>query len=409
MRRVAILSVLIAASFAFLMGAFLDEGSTTGSVVPSPAPLPPSYDPCGAANALRNLASNVSLGATAMRYGVAVAPILRGKWNGGGRVESLEHALSHGHLQVRESDNASVPRLTVRNSGSRSVLIMSGEMLLGGKQNRLAANDFLVPPNSGWIDIPVFCGERNRWTGGGGFGAAKFLAPAALRSKLAEGATQSEVWDMADDELRSGGAESKTRDLSAVYERGDLAEGLRCLRRQGGSSFPGDTVGFVAMSGGRILGVEIYASENLFEDNWRKALESLVAGERDLPRRCLHGGWDKRIHDASDNRILGVDKRIHDGSDNGIYDGSAKHIDGGLDKRIDDGRDKRIVGDDNLAHEVLRSLENTRLGPGFDGGDACGLRLRAGYNLNGQLLVRNGDIIHIGAVGSPPVRLYKED
>jgi hypothetical protein len=102
-------------------------------------------------------------------------------------IATLEEARSSGALAISERDRASVPELIVDNRGKSHVLLMAGEILIGGKQNRVLREDILLPPWSGPRAIGVFCVEQGRWNEGGkDFESKGSFAQPALRSKLME-------------------------------------------------------------------------------------------------------------------------------------------------------------------------------------------------------------------------------
>jgi len=113
-------------------------------------------------------------------------------------VATLEEARGRGELLISERDRASVPSLVVENRGKSHVLLLAGEILLGGKQNRVVTEDILLPPLSGPVDLQVYCVEQGRWSVSGGgttrFGARGTFAAPALRSTVMERKSQRDVW-----------------------------------------------------------------------------------------------------------------------------------------------------------------------------------------------------------------------
>ena len=63
----------------------------------------------------------------------------------------------------RFEDSGAVNSLTVQNKSQDTVFIMSGDVVQGGRQDRVIAMDMVVPPRT-ITDIPVFCVEQNRWS-----------------------------------------------------------------------------------------------------------------------------------------------------------------------------------------------------------------------------------------------------
>ena len=65
-------------------------------------------------------------------------------------------------LIVKET--GTVNQLTVENSSAtETVFIQAGDIVKGGKQDRVLTVDMILPPKSGAIPISSFCVEQNRW------------------------------------------------------------------------------------------------------------------------------------------------------------------------------------------------------------------------------------------------------
>lgn len=79
-----------------------------------------------------------------------------------GRVKLMSH-FPEG-LVIEERSGGSVPVLVAHNRTDAPILIVAGQLIRGGKQNRGVNADVLVPAN-GSVDIPVTCVERGRWSG----------------------------------------------------------------------------------------------------------------------------------------------------------------------------------------------------------------------------------------------------
>src|SRR5215472_10634956 len=64
---------------------------------------------------------------------------------------------------VRQYDGAEVNRLVLVNNSKRPLLLLAGEVVSGGKQDRVIGKDRIVPAESDPVDLGVFCVEPHRW------------------------------------------------------------------------------------------------------------------------------------------------------------------------------------------------------------------------------------------------------
>ena len=85
---------------------------------------------------------------------------------------TLEEALAKNSVQVIETGR--VNELQIENVGSAPVFIQSGDIVKGGRQDRVLTVSLLLAPSSGRVPIASFCVEQGRWSARGGEEAAKF-------------------------------------------------------------------------------------------------------------------------------------------------------------------------------------------------------------------------------------------
>src|ERR1700724_2235550 len=64
--------------------------------------------------------------------------------------------------------DAEVNRLVLVNNSKRPLLLLAGEIVTGGKQDRVIGKDRIVPPESDPVDLSVFCVEPGRWVAANG-------------------------------------------------------------------------------------------------------------------------------------------------------------------------------------------------------------------------------------------------
>jgi len=65
-------------------------------------------------------------------------------------------------VEVREKGSVTVPELYLVNRSDSMVLVMGGEEVVGGKQNRMVNTSFLIGPQAE-VDLAVTCLEQGRW------------------------------------------------------------------------------------------------------------------------------------------------------------------------------------------------------------------------------------------------------
>jgi hypothetical protein len=218
-----------------------------------------------------------------------------------------------GHLQPlmrrrtpTPSQGAQVDQLVLVNNSNRPLILLAGEIVTGGKQDRVIGKDRIVPPESDPIDLGVFCVEPGRWTGSsdrfgvatkaggvGGVVQAPMAAP-NVRSKAMADKNQQMVWAevgktrtaMAESvvvaaapELNATTSYARVMDNKQVREKVDsVAEPIqrnyqsliRQLRDQ-------NAVGVVVAVNGQMVWADIFASTNLLEKYWPKLVRSYAA------------------------------------------------------------------------------------------------------------------------------------
>lgn len=82
---------------------------------------------------------------------------------GVGKYVPLKDALEKKKVIITESNRGEVNTLFIENISKDTVMVLSGEVVQGGKQDRMIAQDFILYPRSGKKDVSVFCVEHGRW------------------------------------------------------------------------------------------------------------------------------------------------------------------------------------------------------------------------------------------------------
>ncbi|MCI0659621.1 MAG: hypothetical protein L0220_00960 [Acidobacteria bacterium] len=112
---------------------------------------------------------------------------------------TLQEAMEQKKVIVHETDD--VNSLAIENVSQEEVFVQSGDIVKGGKQDRVLALDLIVPPKSGKLPIDSFCVEQGRWSKRGdesanAFSASdKMLITKDLKIAAKSKKSQSEVWE----------------------------------------------------------------------------------------------------------------------------------------------------------------------------------------------------------------------
>ncbi len=196
---------------------------------------------------------------------------------------TLDEAMKAGLVTVREMKGGTVNTLLVSNRGKRPVYAMAGELLIGGKQDRIIGQSLFLPPRSSDVSVSVFCVEHGRWNGASAaFQSAEVLGHPELRKK-ALGGSQAEVWG----EVAAANARLRTENASDTYRpaASKVAHDTAPIVARIVKALDGipDVAGIGAAVDGRVIGVEYFASPKLFSHVRAKLLASYAAQALAVP------------------------------------------------------------------------------------------------------------------------------
>ena len=216
---------------------------------------------------------------------------------------TLQEAMAKGTFLVHETGD--VNRLIIENRGRDEVYVQAGDIVKGGKQDRVLTTSMLVPPGSGPTPVGAYCVEQGRWQQRGTENATRFTssdsAMPSLKAKIAMKAPekdsgpsplqrgdgsrrQNEVWrDVAETQnklTRTLGAavaapESRSSlqlSLENKKVRETLAAYVTALKPLIDKST--DSLGFAFAVNGKLNSADLYPSHGLFRKLWPKLLEA---------------------------------------------------------------------------------------------------------------------------------------
>jgi ARG and Rhodanese-Phosphatase-superfamily-associated Protein domain len=163
----------------------------------------------------------------------------------------------------------------IDNRGAVHVLLLAGEILQGGKQNRIVIEDVLVPPRSGPITLRVYCIEQGRWAGSGKqFTTRETIAAPQLRARMLERSDQREVWAEVDRYAKRAAAPSATGSYQAIPDKPEVQAHQKDVEATIGASSPSDAQGAAVFVAGTFAGLDLFQDGSLFAREWPKLLRA---------------------------------------------------------------------------------------------------------------------------------------
>jgi hypothetical protein len=226
------------------------------------------------------------------------------------------------HTGPMTQQNAQVNRLVLINNSKRPLLLLAGEVVTGGKQDRVIGKDRIVPPESDPVDVSVFCVEPGRWVttsehfntsgatyNGGPIGGRNMsqletlMVQPSVRAKAMADKDQNQVWAevrkqqaaVAESvevaaavapalqteaaELGSTSSYARVMENKAVKAQVDeiakpVEQNYQSLIKQLRDR---NAVGVVVAMNGRVIWADIFASTELLEKYWPKLVRSYAS------------------------------------------------------------------------------------------------------------------------------------
>jgi hypothetical protein len=204
-------------------------------------------------------------------------------------VLTLQEALEKRLFVVYETSE--VNELEVENlSKTFDVFIQSGDIVKGGKQDRVLAVSIIIPARSGRIRIDAYCVESGRWTKRGNEESTKFtssndrVVTKDLKIAANGARSQSDVWAQVSEAQAKlskslGGdvtASPSRSSLQLTLENKDVVATVDDYVKNLGNIINGrsDVIGYAVAINGKINSADVYVSSALFKKLWPKMLKA---------------------------------------------------------------------------------------------------------------------------------------
>jgi hypothetical protein len=216
--------------------------------------------------------------------------------------------------QTRPYQGAEVNRLVLVNNSKHPLILLAGEVVTGGKQDRVVSKDRIVPAESDPVDLAVFCVEHGRWIESStkfDTHASVMLQP-SVRIKAMADQDQQKVWDevansrknmsgamlhapsagLSTAEVTSAQAQiDNTSSYAKARENGVVQKQVESIAAPMQKSYESvikqlrnqNAVGVVVAVKGHIVWADMFASSALLAKYWPKLLDSYATEALTMP------------------------------------------------------------------------------------------------------------------------------
>ncbi|MGA3195404.1 MAG: DUF6569 family protein [Terriglobales bacterium] len=222
-----------------------------------------------------------------------------------GQAQGLVRRHQDGRI-LHSMRDAEVNRLVLVNNSKRPLLLLGGEIVTGGKQDRVIGKDRIVPPESDPVDLSVFCVEPGRWVATNGkadFSSGRaggiiggLVASPSVRASAMAAQNQQQVWDnvgksrqaMAQTLIVNGASSTAVPEVNSTSSYARVMENKEVQKQVDSVAAPVErnyesvvhqlrdknAVGVVVAVNGEIVWADIFASTQLLQKYWPKLVRS---------------------------------------------------------------------------------------------------------------------------------------
>jgi len=200
----------------------------------------------------------------------------------------LDEGMKQKKVIIHEKDDGEVNELVLENTSDQPLFLMAGEVIIGGKQDRIIGRDTILPGKA-TQGVPVYCVEHGRWTGRKAtFESAGALAHMELR-KRAKFEDQGEVWKEVATKNAARGTENDSDTYRQVAQGDKVGKSVGAYQKHFSAALArvpsrATMVGYVVALNGKVVAIESFSSPVLFGKLEGKLLRSYFVEALDQPK-----------------------------------------------------------------------------------------------------------------------------
>jgi hypothetical protein len=195
------------------------------------------------------------------------------------KIHTIDAAFKGKLVAVTEQGSGTVPFISLQKTSKEHVFIMTGEMFVGARQDRISKHDVLLPKKAGKHRLPVYCVEQGRWHGNTqAFKSGNVLSTNKLRKSAIKKGSQGKIWEEVSKKTKQVKATTPTQTMHASYKSETYKKkSPPYLKKLAGfaSRYP-KSLGVVVVINSTVVSVDIFANHELFVALSEKLLKSYV-------------------------------------------------------------------------------------------------------------------------------------
>jgi hypothetical protein len=204
------------------------------------------------------------------------------------RYLTLAEGLEQKKVLVTEAkEGARVNQVAIENQSDHPLLLLGGELILGGQQDRVISKDSVIAPHQ-QASLEVYCVEHGRWQGRHEFESGGAIADSKIRLRAKHRSDQGQVWQAVAEENVAFSAAPPTGTYRNIATGSEGAKAVQPYRDAIASSLAKlpqfkQMVGIIAAVNGRVVSLDVFSTPELFASHRDRLLDSIFVSAASAP------------------------------------------------------------------------------------------------------------------------------
>ena len=210
-------------------------------------------------SSLNNLNVDIELLTPQVHENMAIIPLKTGKTYNVDLL-TLEKGIELGLVNVKECEHSQVNTLIVENRSVTPLILIDGEEVVGGDQNRIVSETLIIAPKSS-MKIPVNCSEQGRWAYKKEFIHSEYIANYNTRrakeyARRKNHSVQHTVWSSIHESY-----DNLKKNHNEIVKSFEIVEGQN---------------GVLVIVDGEIIGFEVFLNSDIYRQFHEKIIKSYL-------------------------------------------------------------------------------------------------------------------------------------